>query len=261
MNSLIKISALGTLALGSVGAHAAIAVPTSSNKPGDVLLFADIFNGSTLVDGYAGDTGVTVDSVVTGTRPTNFAASSDANLSAFLAEATAGTTLIWSVIGGGGNNGGNKAEFVSTSNTGIINPTNGGNLVGWSVGLNGAVNTINGLILPADPAQNSLRSHDLSNLGLDYNPLGTSTDASNWFGGNQQNFVTGLGSQAKLYTVTAGGFGGANQTTQTAAWNVTLSSTGLTYTAISTVPLPAAVWLLGSGLLGLAGVARRKISA
>jgi len=44
-----------------------------------------------------------------------------------------------------------------------------------------------------------------------------------------------------------------------------LSATGdLTYTipgAVSAVPLPAAVWLLGSGLLGLAGIGRRKKAA
>jgi hypothetical protein len=41
-----------------------------------------------------------------------------------------------------------------------------------------------------------------------------------------------------------------------------LSSTGdLTYTAGSAVPLPAAAWLLGSGLLGLAGIARRRSAA
>ncbi|HED33214.1 MAG TPA: VPLPA-CTERM sorting domain-containing protein [Gammaproteobacteria bacterium] len=33
------------------------------------------------------------------------------------------------------------------------------------------------------------------------------------------------------------------------------------YTPISTVPVPAAVWLFGSGLLGLVGVARRKKTA
>jgi hypothetical protein len=47
--------------------------------------------------------------------------------------------------------------------------------------------------------------------------------------------------------------------TGAATW--TLSATGdLVYSApgASAVPLPAAVWLLGSGLLGLAGVARRK---
>ncbi len=48
-----------------------------------------------------------------------------------------------------------------------------------------------------------------------------------------------------------------------ATW--TLSSSGdLVYSvpgAVSAVPLPAAFWLLGSGLLGLAGVSRRKILA
>ena len=39
--------------------------------------------------------------------------------------------------------------------------------------------------------------------------------------------------------------------------NYTLRNIQLT-SAASTVPLPAAAWLLGSGLLGLAGVARRK---
>jgi hypothetical protein len=43
-----------------------------------------------------------------------------------------------------------------------------------------------------------------------------------------------------------------------------LSTSGdLTYTiaGVSAVPLPAAVWLLGSGLLGLAGIGRRKKAA
>jgi hypothetical protein len=40
---------------------------------------------------------------------------------------------------------------------------------------------------------------------------------------------------------------------------LTLSATGLTYAAgTSAVPLPAAIWLLGGGLLGLFGIGRRK---
>jgi hypothetical protein len=31
--------------------------------------------------------------------------------------------------------------------------------------------------------------------------------------------------------------------------------------AVSAVPVPAAVWLFGSGLLGLVGISRRKKSA
>jgi hypothetical protein len=36
------------------------------------------------------------------------------------------------------------------------------------------------------------------------------------------------------------------------------SGNSMTVTSITTVPVPAAVWLFGSGLLGLVGMARRK---
>lgn len=50
------------------------------------------------------------------------------------------------------------------------------------------------------------------------------------------------------------GFGG-----WTAQWF--MSGSGVTSGAHSVVPIPAAVWLFGSGLLGLVGVARRKRSS
>ena len=34
--------------------------------------------------------------------------------------------------------------------------------------------------------------------------------------------------------------------------------TWIRFTPVSSVPVPAAVWLFGSGLLGLVGLARRK---
>lgn len=37
-----------------------------------------------------------------------------------------------------------------------------------------------------------------------------------------------------------------------------ISSMSITYNPVTTVPVPAAVWLFGSGLIGLAGIARRK---
>jgi hypothetical protein len=42
---------------------------------------------------------------------------------------------------------------------------------------------------------------------------------------------------------------------------VTLTSTGTLEAAGAPVPLPAAIWLFGSGLLGLAGIGRRRINA
>jgi hypothetical protein len=41
-------------------------------------------------------------------------------------------------------------------------------------------------------------------------------------------------------------------------FNAHFDITSLHVTSISAVPVPAAVWLFGSGLLGLIGVARRR---
>ena len=44
-------------------------------------------------------------------------------------------------------------------------------------------------------------------------------------------------------------------------YSINLDLTSLTFTAVSSVPVPAAVWLFASGLVGLAGVARRRKSS
>jgi len=36
---------------------------------------------------------------------------------------------------------------------------------------------------------------------------------------------------------------------------------GYNFTSVTLIPLPAAVWLFGSGLLGLIGIARRRKAA
>jgi hypothetical protein len=70
-----------------------------------------------------------------------------------------------------------------------------------------------------------------------------------------------LGSSATLYGMTTSGPNG-NTLLSYSLGQASLSADGslLTFTGnpATTVPLPAAVWLLGSGLLGLAGVGRRR---
>lgn len=86
--------------------------------------------------------------------------------------------------------------------------------------------------------------------------LSSSSSAAGTVGGAALDFfqIVGTGTASTIQTPVQ--FANA---TGAATW--TLSASGdLVYNVpgASTVPLPAAVWLLGSGLLGLAGVGRRK---
>jgi hypothetical protein len=260
---LIKLGVAGSLALGSLAAQASIVVPSSST-PGDLVLFAEIFNGSTLVATYAGDTGVSVTSVTGGTLAsgTKF---SDANLVSFLSQATAGTTVDWMVGGAGGLSGGSPSYGV-TSTGGTFNATitsqNGSNLSGWSSTLSSQLNTINGLI--NGPAT-SLLDKDNSSFGIGFNPFQTSYDLSNWGGYAGQVATKGLtvsGPGSAIYALTASSSQVGSQASVSQPYDVSFTqANGLTFTSAAAVPVPAAVWLLGSGLLGLAGVARRKTAA
>jgi hypothetical protein len=261
MNKLIKLGVAGGLALGSLAAQASITVPSSST-PGDMLLFADIFNGTTLVATYVGDTGVSVTSLVNGTltAPKSF---EDGNLATFLAQATTGTTVDWMVGGAGGLNAGSPSYAV-TSTGGTFNATIGGltgnDLSNMSGTIASELNTINGLI--NSPTATSLLGKDDSSFGNSFAPFQTNTDQSNWGGSTGQVATAGLtasGSKGSLlYAFTASNTSVGTQATFTQKYDVSLTTSGLTYTAVTAVPVPAAVWLLGSGLLGLAGVARRK---
>lgn len=261
MNNLIKMGVAASLAMGSLAAHANIAIPTTSGNPGDAVLFADVFNGSTLVKTYAGDTGISVNSLQSGTVPTGTFL--DANLATFLAAAAPGTTVDWLLVGAGGNTGAAPVG-VTTSGSGLvgIRTQNGSSLNSWNVELVGIFNNINGLIgASATPTANSwVGNNDSIASGNGFAPFGTTNDASNLGGNTGQVATAGLG------TVTLYGLSAADQNLFTTVkispeMTATLSTSGLSFSQITAVPVPAAVWLLGSGLLGLAGVARRKSAA
>lgn len=67
---------------------------------------------------------------------------------------------------------------------------------------------------------------------------------------------------ASLLTMTGSGLLSGNGFNSTGVnWTFSANDLGSSYSmTITAVPVPAAVWLFGSGLLGLVGVARRKVS-
>jgi hypothetical protein len=133
----------------------------------------------------------------------------------------------------------------------------GGNLGHWQSGfINTAtlVNTNTG----ANP--DVLASSAGGAAGWD--PTAIANNASNWYSNGPTNLVNGVGTSAKLYSVTAVSSTSTNLVGTSVLGNVTLSAAGLVFsTATAPVPLPAAIWLLGSGLLGLFGIGRRKAIA
>ncbi len=273
MNTIAKLGVAGALSLSYVSAHAAFVSPTSTS-PGDVLLFAEVLNSSGAVIGsYAGDTGVAVSSGVTSA---SISASSDANLQSLLTlGAGAGNTIEWAVMGGGGvdPNGSTayglpgKSAFVTTLSVAgslTANGITGVNLPKWSFmgGLpstTGTVPKINtNLANLGQTSATSIFGTVAATAGI-WDTTVLQNGVQNWYSNGTATAVTGLGSSA-LYFVT--GAGVSSPVVVSTLGTASLSATGFSFTSgQAAVPLPAAIWLLGSGLLGLAGVGRRKAIA
>jgi hypothetical protein len=103
---------------------------------------------------------------------------------------------------------------------------------------------------PCTATSTSAPGYNVAHLGQ--TAIGAAT-TNGYAGGSAVDFyqITDTGAAASETPVQFANASGA------ATWS--LSSAGdLVFSAPSAVPLPAAVWLFGSGLLGLAGIGRRK---
>jgi hypothetical protein len=271
MNTLAKIGVASALAMGYVTAHAGAVIPSSSN-PGDVFLFADVISGGSVIGAFAADTTVTVNGAtgVTGNLTNGQTLyGSTTNLASLIALGSqAGNTIQWAVMGGGGQQTTNTLQFVTTdtnSTLGTLTGRKGGNLGSWVTGMTNTatlLNTNTGGPVAGGPGGSADIFATSASGAANWDPTILTANASNWYSNGPTNLVNGLGTSATLYGVTGDSVTSTNLVKTTALGNVTLTAAGLVFsTAAAPVPLPAAIWLLGSGLLGLFGIGRRKTIA
>lgn len=150
----------------------------------------------------------------------------------------------------------------------------------WAAGLNPYVSGITGWVLPSDTSLCTGNNCTVSQLGsLYYNTLGNSAGTLTndgpfefdfsmssyfWTSASNTTLVPSKSGPGVLTTyhysfdfVNGRQQKYAGSTITATAWAVHAGDVGVA--ATSAVPVPAAVWLLASGLLGLVGMARRRV--
>lgn len=248
MNATLRRSFGVLLALGAAGAAHADIAPYSSGDGSLYFNLLDVTNQTS----YVLDLQTPI-STFNGAGTYSFSA--DSNLTSFLASGSG--NYIWSVFGGDstGTTAGSVSYFSTSTNLGSVTPPSNIRLY-TLYGDEGYLTNINA-VLPNDGSLLSL-------VSASTDPTYYTAQVQTW--NNTGDFVanqTGFGSVGFFSLTTNGGSsaftGGNNPVTVSAFGNWTLAQDGtLSYGSAPTVPIPAAVWLMCSGLLGLAGVARRK---
>lgn len=225
-------------------ANAAFVVPTATGTGG--MTFAAVNADGTL--GYIQNLGSTYTAFNSGNVPlsTNLGSTFTSNFNTSNA-----STWSWYVFN---DNGNNLITTLSSLNTGAPEDPNGGKeTVGQIATINAAIQTY---MFDVQNAAGTADSLLVTSPTAVHNPIQLVTGyAANL--AYSTNDLIGFGSM-NFYKMTAFGPAYNPSTVTQLAGTWTLASNGdLTY-SVSNVPLPAAVWLFGSGLLGLVGVARRR---
>jgi hypothetical protein len=280
MGKFLKLALTGAVLSVGLMAQAALAdtvLPSTGN--GELVLYAYYQSGGNTFT-YARGTGVQINAVVGGSNAALAADGSyapgnalsmafstlapDANMAAFLAAASAASaTVSWAVMAGDNTGGPSRApganRYLTTSptnfGTNAVSLNNANIVTSWA-GLNQMQIDTNTAIATGVPLDGkSVQPNGQYGQGI-YN------NSFDWFGTSFTNNNT-IGTSQSIYLLTGGNGLGTATARDYFVGSFTMNADGTLSYAPPTgaVPLPAAVWLFGSGLLGLAGVGRRKRAA
>jgi hypothetical protein len=266
----IKLALAGSTLLAA-SAYADVATPVTGN--GELVLFVrDNTTNTTYGRGLGVNTlDVLPQTTVTANQPytapvaTGYQLSTlapDANLVAFLGGTHANDNFTWAVEGGKNGTGIAPGSFTYITTTHIDLSTGttvtNANLATVYPGLTSTYNALNGQI-----ASGVIGDKASTAAGRD-GQWGNIPGNDNWYGVGPDTSGTLVGSAQNFYGLTTAGTTKSSPAEVFVLNQLTLGKDG-TLTAAggggAPVPLPAAVWLLGSGLLGLFGVGRRRNAA